>query len=99
MIVGRMYIFCWFELGAGFDSPTFLALKHCLLRCFIGKQCLTQIGFDGDRIGSREEEKKSDRVIKMVIRTVCEMIKMANKRLRWRNENKICKKYEERKEL
>ena len=45
---------------AGFDCPTILALQHCLLRCFISKQCLTQIGFDGDGIGSREEEMKSD---------------------------------------
>ena len=45
---------------AGFDSPTILALQHCLLRCFFSKQCLTQIGFDGDGIRSREEEMKSD---------------------------------------
>ena len=44
----------------GFDSPTFFALQHRLGRCFISKQWLTQIGFDGDRIGSREEEMKSD---------------------------------------
>ena len=45
---------------AGFDSPTFFAIQHCLLRCFISKQCWTKNGFDGDRIGSREEEMKSD---------------------------------------
>ena len=44
----------------GFDSPTISALQHCLFRCFISKQCFTQIGFDGDGIGSREEEMKSD---------------------------------------
>ena len=45
---------------AAFDSTTFLAPQHCLLRCLISKQCLAQIGFDGDGIGSREEEMKSD---------------------------------------